>query len=99
MWGKAEDGLCGQCSGQLAGGEDGGVEGLCCLVIGDEDKRGRVRGADEQRKIQRAGSEGEAGDASSPAAGTQVATDTIEGDRVLKVRQQLADERQNHKLS
>jgi hypothetical protein len=27
-----------------------------------------------------------------------MATDTIEGDRVLKVRKQLADKRQNHKL-
>jgi hypothetical protein len=28
-----------------------------------------------------------------------MATDTVEGDRVLKVRKQFADERQNHKLS
>ena len=50
---------------------------------------GRVRRAREERKIQRAGGEGESGDTSSPAAGAQMAADTLKGHRVLKVRKQL----------
>src|SRR6266702_6928509 len=96
MRGKAQDGFRVESAGQAAGGQQCGVERFGGLVICDQDEAGRVRGADEERKIECAGGEGEAGSASSPAAGAQMATDTVEGNRVLKVRKQFADERQNH---
>ena len=94
--GQAQDGVGGERAGQLAGGEDGRVQLLGGLVVGHQNQARRVGGANEERKIQRARGEGEAGDASSPAAGAQVAADTVEGHRVLKVRKQFADEWQNH---
>ena len=96
MCGQAKDRAGGERAGQLAGGEDGGVQLFGGLVVGHQNQARRVGGADEERKIQRARGEGEAGDASSPAAGAQVATDTLEGHTVLKVRKQFADEGQNH---
>ena len=48
--------------------EDGGVEGLGGLVVGDDDDAGGVGGADEEGKVERAGGEGEAGDTSAPRA-------------------------------
>ena len=96
--GKAQDGVGVERAGEVAGGEDGGVQRLGGLVVRDQDERGGAGCADEERKIEGAGGEGEAGDTSSPAAGTQMATDTLEGDRMFQVREQFADERQNHKL-
>ena len=97
--GEAEDGLGGDGAGEIAGGEDGGVEGFGRFVVGDEDEARSVGGADEEREIERASGEGEAGDTSSPAAGAEMATDTVEGHGVFQVREQLADEGENHKLS
>ena len=45
--GQAEDSFGGERSGELAGAEDGGVEGFGGLVVGDDDDAGSVRGADE----------------------------------------------------
>ena len=68
--GKAQHGIGVERTGQLAGRQHGGVQRLSCLVVGDQNKTGGVGRAGEERKIQRAGGKGEAGDASSPAAGT-----------------------------
>ena len=87
--GQAQDGVGGERAGQLAGGEDGRVQLLGGLVVGHQNQARRVGGANEEWKIQRARGEGEAGDASSPAAGAQVAADTVEGHRVLKLPQAL----------
>ena len=57
---------------------------------------GRIGGANEVGKIERAGGEGEAGDTSSPRAAAQMAAHTLKGFRVLQVREQLADEGKNH---
>jgi hypothetical protein len=91
--GEAEDGLGEEGSGELAGGEDRGVEGFGGLVVGDDDDGGRGGGADEVGKIEGAGGGGEAGDTSAPRAAAQVAAYTLEGFRVFKVRKELADER------
>ena len=66
--GEAEDGFGGEGAGELAGAEDGGVEGLGGFVVGDDDDAGGVGGADEEGKIEGAGGEGEAGDTSAPRA-------------------------------
>jgi hypothetical protein len=42
-------------SGELAGGEDGGVQRLGGLVVGDDDDARGVGGADEEREIEGAG--------------------------------------------
>ena len=95
--GEAEDGLGWERSGEVAGAEDGGVEGLGGLVVGDDDESGGVGcGADEEGKIEGAGGEGESGDTSAPRAGAQVASYTLEGLRVFQVREELADEGENH---
>ena len=94
--GEAEDGLGREGSSEVAGGEDGGVEGLSGFVVRDEDEAGRGGGADEEREIQRAGGKGEAGDTSSPAAGAEMLPDTVEWGGVLKVREKLANEGENH---
>ena len=78
-------------AGQLAGGEDGGVQRLGGFVVGDDDERGRLRGADEVRKIERAGGGGESGDTTTPRSAAQMATHTLKGLGVLQVRKQLAD--------
>jgi hypothetical protein len=72
------------------------VECLGSLVVGDQNEARRLSGAREIRQIQRAGSKGEAGDSSSPAASAQMAADTFKRNTILKVRKQLADERQHH---
>ena len=46
--GQAQDGLGGEGAGEVAGGEDGGVQGLGGLVVGDEDEA-RARWRREQR--------------------------------------------------
>ncbi len=65
---EAEDGFGWEGAGELAGAEDGGVEGLGGLVVGDDDETGGCGGADEEWKIQGAGGEGEARDTSAPRA-------------------------------
>ncbi len=45
--GQAQDGVGRERAGELAGAEDGGVESLGGLVVGDDDDAGGVRGADE----------------------------------------------------
>ena len=72
------------------------MEGLGGLIVGDDDDAGRRGGADEERKIEGAGGEGESGDTSAPRAGAQMASHTLEGFGVLQVRQELADEGKNH---
>ena len=66
--GEAEDGFGGDGPCELAGAEDGGVEGLGGLVVGDDDDAGGVGSAYEEGKIEGAGGEGEAGDTSAPRA-------------------------------
>ena len=94
--GEAEDGFGGDGSGELAGAEDGGVEGLGGFVVGDDDDAGGVGGADEEGKIEGAGGEGEARDTSAPRASAEMAAYTLEGFGVLQVREELADEGKNH---
>ena len=95
MGGEAQDAR-GECAGQLAGGEDGGVEGFGGLVVGDDDERRGVGGADEEGKIEGAGGGGESGDTTAPRAGAQMAAYTLEGLGVFQVREELADEGENH---
>jgi hypothetical protein len=97
--GKAEDGFGGEGAGELAGGEDGGVEGFGGFVVGDNDDAGGCGGADEVGKIEGAGGEGESRDTSAPRATAQVAAYTLEGFRVLQVCEELADEGKNHAVS
>ena len=66
--GKAEDGFGGKGSGELAGAEDGGVEGLGGFIVGDDDDAGGCGGADEEGKIEGSGGEGESRDTSAPRA-------------------------------
>ena len=89
---EAEDGFGWECSCKLAGGEDGGVEGFGGLVVGDDDDRGCSGGADEVGKVEGAGGGGESRDTTTPRAGAQMAAYTLEGFRVLKVREEFADE-------
>ncbi len=86
MGGEAEDGLGGERAGELAGGEDCGVEGFGGFVVGDDDDARRSGGADEVRKVEGAGGGGESGDTSPPRAAAQVAAYTLEGFGVLEVR-------------
>jgi hypothetical protein len=94
--GETEDGFGGERAGELAGAEDGGVEGFGGLVVGDDDDAGGRGGADEEGKIEGAGGEGEAGDTSAPRASAEVAAYTLEGFRMLQVCEELADEGKNH---
>ncbi len=48
--GEAEDGFGGEGSGEVAGGEDGGVEGFGGLVVGDDDDAGGVRRRGRRRE-------------------------------------------------
>ena len=66
------------------------------LLSATTTSAGRLRGADEVRKIEGAGGEGESGDTSAPRAAAQMATHTLEGFRMLQVREELADEGKNH---
>jgi hypothetical protein len=65
---KTENGFGGDGSGKFAGAEDGGLEGLGGLVVGDDDDAGGCGGANEEGKIEGAGGEGEARDTSAPRA-------------------------------
>ena len=66
--GEAEDLVGGEGSGELAGAEDLGVEGLGGLVVGDDEEAGGVGGADEEGEIEGAGGRSEAGDATAAGA-------------------------------
>ncbi len=94
--GEAEDGFGGDCAGELAGAENGGVEGLGSLVVGDDDDAWGCGGADEEGKIEGAGGKGESRDTSAPRASAQVAAYTLKGFRMLQVCEELADEGKNH---
>ena len=94
--GQAEDGRGIERAGELAGAEDGGVEGFGGLVVGDDHDGGGSGGADKEWKIEGAGSGGEAGDAPAPGASAEMAADTLEGFRVLEIREEFADEGKNH---
>ena len=83
---KAQHGFCRESAGELAGGEDGGVQGFGCLVVGNDDDARRSGGADEVRKVKGAGRGSESGDTSAPRTAAQVAAYTLEGFRVFKVR-------------
>ena len=47
-------------AGEIAGAEHAGVKGLGGFVIRDENQRGRVHGAEEERQIEGAGGRSEA---------------------------------------
>ncbi len=66
--GEAEDLRGVERAGEIAGGEDGGVESLGGFVVGDDDERRGLRGADEVRKVEGAGGCGESGDTTAPRA-------------------------------
>ena len=57
---------------------------------------GRVACPDEERQVERAGGEGEAGDTSAALAALEMAADALEGVGVLQVREEIADEGKNH---
>jgi hypothetical protein len=76
--GQAQDGLGWECSGELAGGENGGMEGFGCFVVGDDDDGGGVGGADEEGKIEGAGGGGESRYTSAPRASAEMAAYTLE---------------------
>ena len=74
------------------------MEGFGGFVVGDDDDAGVSGGADEEREIEGAGGEGESRDTSTPRAGAEMASYTLEGFGVLQVREELADEGENHCL-
>jgi hypothetical protein len=84
---EAKDGFDRERAGQFAGCEDGGVERFGSLVVGHDDDAGGSGGSDEERQVQGSGCEGQAGDTSAPRACAQVASYTLEGCGVLKVRE------------
>jgi hypothetical protein len=96
--GEAQDGFGREGAGELAGAEDGGVEGFGGLVVGDDDEAGGLGGTYEERKIEGAGGEGEAGDTTTPRASAEMAAYTLEGFRLLQVCEELADEGKDHAL-
>ena len=96
MSGEAEDRFGRDGAGELAGAEDGGVEGLGGLVVGNDDETGCVGGSYEEGKIEGSGGEGEARHTSTPRASAEMAAYTLEGFRMLHVCEELADEGKNH---
>ncbi len=94
--GQADDGGGVERAGEIAGGEDGLVQGFGGLVVGDENERGGGRGLDEEGQVQRARGEGEAGDAATAVALFEVAAGAVEGVGVFEVGEQVADEGENH---
>ncbi len=77
--GEAEDVVAIEGAGEIAGAEDGGVEGFGGLVVGDEDERRGVDGAQKERQIEGAGGCCEAGDATPTGAAGEVAAGTFKG--------------------
>ncbi len=65
---EAENGVGWDGTGEITGGEDGGVEGVGGLIVGDDDDAGGGCGSDEVRKVESAGGEGESRDTSAPRA-------------------------------
>ncbi len=51
MAGEAEDLVCGQGSGKVAGRGDGLMQGFGGLVVRDEDEAGAVGGLDEAWQV------------------------------------------------
>lgn len=102
MCGQADDGGGVERSGEVAGGEDGLMQGLGCLVVGDEQERGSGfgQGLEEERQVEGAGGEGETRDAAARACGgtarLQVASDAVEGVVGFEVGEEIADERKDH---
>ena len=94
--GKAEDAVDWDGAGELAGGEEGGVQGLGGFVVGDNNNRGNLRGASEEGNVKGAGRGGESGDTTTPTGKCQVSPCLFEGGRMLQVRQQLADKGEDH---
>jgi hypothetical protein len=95
--GKADDAGGFERAGELAGGEDGLMEGFGGLVVGDEDE-GWGRGClDEEREIEGTRGEGEAGDAAAALSVLEVTTGSVEGVGVFEVCEEVADEGENHR--
>ncbi len=98
MGGQADEagGIDG--AGKLAAGAQGGFESFGGLVVRDHDDDGLAGGAGHQRNEQGAGGDGESGD--TPAARTQaeVPAYAIECGGMLQLREDFADERENHAL-
>jgi hypothetical protein len=90
--GEAEDLRGVERAGEIAGGEDGGVQSLGGFVVGDDDERGGLRGADEVRKVEGSGGCGESGDTTTPRSAAEMAAHTLECFGVFQVREELADE-------
>ena len=57
---KAQYGIGRERAGEFAGGKDSGVQSFGALVVRNQNDAGRVGGANEKRKVQRARREGEA---------------------------------------
>ena len=94
--GQAQDGSAASAPVSSQAASTAAWSASAALLSATRMRQGALAAADEERKIERAGGEGEAGDTSAPGAGAQMAAHTLEGLRVLQVREQFADEGQNH---
>ena len=97
--GEADDGGGVERAGELAGGDEGLVEGLGGFVVGDEDEGGGGGGLDEEGQVEGARGEGEASDAAARLAVLEVAAGAVEGVGVFKVREEVADEGKDHAMT
>ena len=81
-----------KCSSQLAGGQHRGVQGLGCLIVGDDYKRWSLCCTKEVREIECAGSCRQPGDTTTPRSDAKMPPYTLKGFRVFQVRKQFTDE-------
>jgi hypothetical protein len=77
--GKAEDAIGGDGSREVAAGAEGEVHGVGSFVVGDDDDRGDLRGAGEERNVEGAGGGGESRDTTPPTGKRQVPPCLFEG--------------------
>ncbi len=84
-------------AGKFAAGAKSGFKGFGGLVVGDDHDDRPVGGARHEGKVEGAGGSGESGDTPAPRSKAEVPANAFKGGRVLQVRKDFADEREDHR--
>jgi hypothetical protein len=85
-------------AGKLASGLEHGFQALGGLVVGHHHDDRLACGTRHERDIDRAGSRSEARHTSPPRGEAEMPANALEARRVLQLRKDFADERENHEV-
>jgi hypothetical protein len=96
--GETDDGGGIDGAGQFASGPEHWLQRFCGSIVGDDHDYRLFCGPGHERQVECPRRGGEPGDTSPPRTKAQVPSYAIKARRVLQLRKNLADKRENHEV-